>query len=355
MRQSLAPLLACPSCAGSLQCSSVDDNVSFGVLTCGCGRWFPIEREIPELLPDHLRDWHKDLARIDVLAAALPDDRRNMLRAYQPSQSPNDDGSPYKKAEIGIKDTVDEPLFFVPGSTSPFAPWNPSFTLYLIKLFGVSAPLLNLQQGDIVVDSGCGYAWTTEWLLRAGFDPIGVDICRTYLDIAIERTGTARYPHLLVGDIEHLPLRADIAKGVLAFESFHHIPDRRRAMTQYERVLNDGGVVVLAEPGAEHEHAPAAVAAMTKYGILERGMELADVTEYAKGTTFAVEQVLLMRLAASEVPVPVNAAFASAHTAIEGNLFRAVKGGARAVASPVEPSVLRRGLFERFKQRFQGQ
>jgi SAM-dependent methyltransferase len=195
-------------------------------------------------------------------------------------------------------------------------------------LFGVSAPLLNLHQGDLVVDSGCGYAWTTEWLQRAGFEPIGVDICRTYLDVAIERIGIARYPHLVVADVEHLPLRAGIAKGVLAYESFHHIPDRHRAMTQYERVLQDGGVVVLAEPGAEHEHAPAAVAAMTKYGILEQGMELPDVLEYAEGTSFAVEQVLLLRLAAGEVPVPVDTAVARAHTAIEGNLFRAVKGGA---------------------------
>jgi uncharacterized protein YbaR (Trm112 family)/2-polyprenyl-3-methyl-5-hydroxy-6-metoxy-1,4-benzoquinol methylase len=351
VRQALVPLLACPACAGPLVCSSQDAVVVSGLLTCACGRWFPIEHQIPEVLPDHLRDWEKDLARFDTLATTLPEDERATRRSFQPNgASELDPGSHYKKAEIGIKAKIDEPLFFVPGQTSPFAPWDPAFTLYLIKLFGISAPLLNLRAGDIVIDSGCGYAWTTEWLFRAGFDPIGVDICRTYLEIGVDRVG-ALSPHLVVGDVEHLPLRAGIAKGVLAYESFHHVPDRRRAMTQYERVLQDGGTVVLAEPGAAHEQAPSAIAAMTKYGILEKGMELADVLEYAQDTSFAVDQVFLMRLTGNELNVPVDAAFATTHSAIEGNLFKAVKGGAPARPTPVEPPAAKSRFIGRWKER----
>jgi ubiquinone/menaquinone biosynthesis C-methylase UbiE len=215
--------------------------------------------------------------------------------------------------------------FFVPGQTSPFAPWDPHFSLYLIKLFGVSAPLLNLQRGEMVIDSGCGYAWTTEWLFRSGFNPIGVDICRTYLEIAVDRMGTAR-PHLVVADVENLPFNPETAKAVLAYESFHHIPDRRRAMSQYERVLQDGGVVVLAEPGAAHEEAQVAVDAMKKYGILEKGMELADVKAYADGTTFSVEQLFLARVGDAELGAWLEPDFVRTHSVVEGNLFRLVKG-----------------------------
>jgi hypothetical protein len=41
--------------------------------------------------------------------------------------------------------------------------------------------LLALAPGQAVLDAGSGFCWTTEWLLRGGYEAIGVDICRTYL------------------------------------------------------------------------------------------------------------------------------------------------------------------------------
>lgn len=356
MRQSLVSLLACPSCVGPLVCSSRNDIVSSGVLTCACGRWFPIEQHVPELLPDHLRDWDKDVARFDALAAGMDDDQRRALSAFRPDRAVDaDPGSHYKKAEIGIKSKVDEPMFFVPGETLPFAPWDPHFSLYLIKLFGVTAPLLNLKRDEIVIDSGCGYAWTTEWLFRSGFNAIGVDICRTYLEIAARRIGPSR-PHLVVADIEHLPFASSMARAVFVYESFHHIPNRPRALGQFHRVLHHDGVVILAEPGAAHEAAKVSVDAMAKYGILEKGMELADVRAYAGDTTFSVEQLFVLRLGAHELGAGVDAAFVGSHSIVEGNLFRLIKGQRSAVpvpnpAAPVESKGHIRGLVSRLKGR----
>ena len=168
------------------------------------------------------------------------------------------------------KSKIDDPVFFGPGYSSPFNPWNSDFTIYLISLFGAVAPMLNVTRGQTIIDSGCGYAWSTEWLFRSGFNVIGVDICRTYLEIGITRIGSFR-PHLVVGDVENLPLASAQADAILAYESFHHIPDRRRAMGSYDRVLRDGGTVILAEPGGAHEGAKVSVDAMAKYGILEKG------------------------------------------------------------------------------------
>ena len=80
--------------------------------------------------------------------------------------------------------------------------------MYLIKLFGAAVPLLELKR-RYVLDSGCGYAWTTEWLYKSGVEAIGVDICRTYLEIGMQRMGENR-PHLIVADVENLPIRADV-------------------------------------------------------------------------------------------------------------------------------------------------
>jgi uncharacterized protein YbaR (Trm112 family)/SAM-dependent methyltransferase len=313
-------------------------EVRSGLLICArCGRWYPIEEGIPELLPDYLRD-DRDLRTFDAVVAEAPASLAGALRRSVGSRdTAADPGAHYKKAEINIKDKVTEqPLFFVPGSSSPFAYWDADFSMYLINLFGSVAPLLEIARGDVLLDSGCGYAWTTEWLFRSGYDPIGIDICRTYLDVGIKRIGLPR-PHLVVADVEHLPLTGGCARAVLAFESFHHIPDRKRAIGEYERVLGEAGTVILAEPGASHEHATVSEEAMKKYGILEKGMELNDVKDYAKGTVFSIEQLFVVRATLDQLGAPLDRAFVQKHSAVPGNVFRLAKGK-------------RHGFWERFRR-----
>jgi SAM-dependent methyltransferase len=303
-----------------------------------------------------LRDANRETALFSAAIASAPGELRAALAAFTPSgDSASDPGAHYKKAEIGIKSKIDDPHFFGPGYSSPFNPWNSEFTVYLISLFGAVMPMLNAKRGDVIVDSGCGYSWSTEWLFRSGFDPIGVDICRTYLEIAIARIGSFR-PHLVVGDVENLPLAASTANAILAYESFHHIPDRRRAMASYDRVLKDGGTVILAEPGGAHESAKVSVEAMEKYGILERGMELDDVAGYAAGTAFGdLGQVYVIRASQDELGREIDPGFFKRHSAFDGNLFRLSKGPKRSsrqgerVAPPLRMSAARivRGLKRR--------
>ena len=304
-------------------------EVQAGLLICGeCARWYPIEGTIPELLPDHLRDAAREAAIFATVTADAPEELRTALARFQPSgDAASDPGAHYKKAEIGIKDKIDDPQFFGPGYSSPFNPWNSEFTVYLISLFGAVLPMLDAKRGQVIIDSGCGYSWSTEWMFRSGLDALGVDICRTYLEIGVARMGGFR-PHLVVGDVENLPIAEAAADAILAYESFHHVPDRRLAMASYDRVLKSGGVVILAEPGGEHEGAAVSVDAMQKYGILERGMELSDVAEYAAGTGLAgPEQLFVLRLARDDVGSEMDPSFLRRHSAVEGNLFRLTKGG----------------------------
>ena len=102
--------------------------------------------------------------------------------------------------------------------------------------------------------------------------------------------------------MENLPLRSGIANAILAYESFHHIPDRNRALAGYHRVMGTSGRVVLAEPGSAHEKAEVAVDAMEKFGILEKGMDLPDVVGYAAGTGFNQPEQLFVFSISSGAP-----------------------------------------------------
>ena len=342
MQRALLVFLVCPTCHGALSChvqrEQTGGEIDEGLLLCaGCSRWYPITGQLPELLPDHLRDAERDTALFQRCAAQLPAAVRAIHERFTPGGASLDDGGAHHKtAEIGIKKRVDDEDFFGPGYTAPFNPHNTEFSLYEVNLFGAVAPLLECRTGHLVVDSGCGYAWTTEWLHRSGINAIGIDICRTYLDIAIERLGPNR-PHLVVADVENLPIRSDCADAILAYESFHHIPDRPRAVRGYSRILKDGGRLVLAEPGAAHQDAPVSVEVMAKYGILEKGMELADVTGYTSGTAFgAPEQIFFVQARHRDLSRKV-VEVARIGSLVEGNVFRLRKGGSAHITEPIAP------------------
>lgn len=328
-------------------------EVEQGLLVClACARWFPIAGFLPELLPDHLRDQDLDRQHFEACARGLPEALVTALNSA-PRREPSgaDSGTPYKRAEIGIASKVDDPHFFSPGYSSPFNPHNADFTLYLIKLFGAAVPLLELRNGDVLLDSGCGYAWTTEWLYKSGVEAIGVDISRQYLDIGIQRMGADR-PHLIVADIEHLPIRTASADAVFGYESFHHVPDRPKAMAGFSRALKPGGRIVLAEPGAAHEHAQVSVDVMNKYGILEKGMELDDVQRYVAGTSLGrPEQVFLIRATDREIGRTLDRVFVQTHSAVEGNLFRIPRNESLLHAAAAAWQQPRRVVWPKVKRR----
>lgn len=271
-------------------------EVETGLLICpDTGRWYPIRGFIPEILPDHLRDLQHDFEFLRTLQSQLPQDLFQAL--HQESLFSHrlaaDQGIEYKRSEIGITARIDDHQgFFAPGYMVPFVPTNTFQTVYVVRVFGFCLSLLQNAGGQIVLDTGCGYAWTTEWLMKSGFEPIGIDITRAYLDVGRQRTG-AIAPHLVRGDTENLPIRNSSMDAVVGYDSFHHIPDRPSAMRQFDRVLADGGHIILAEPNGAHEAHEVSQAVMEKYGILERGMELQDVRQYVEGTGFCtVDQVI---------------------------------------------------------------
>ena len=211
------------------------DHHQQGILICTqCYRWYPVVNYLPELLPDHLRDWKRDLNILKKAKSSLNPALRKFLKAKandlnKKALEKTDKGIDFKYSEIHIKDKVDDPCFFGPGYVAPFNPQNPEFTRQLIRRFGHILHLLNLSERATVLDMGTGYAWTAEWLVKAGHQVFGFDICRTYLEIGLERMKQAAaltlLPEFLVADVEYLPFKNDLFDCILCFDSFHHIVD----------------------------------------------------------------------------------------------------------------------------------
>jgi SAM-dependent methyltransferase/uncharacterized protein YbaR (Trm112 family) len=274
--------------------------VEEGVLVSGeSGRWYPIRNFVPEILPDHLRDFDRDFTFLENLRSSIPGGILGYLRNRRVFSlaGKDDQGAHHKFAEIKITNSISDPGFFGPGYISPFNPGAREHTVFLIKMFAFCLPLLfGNGTRQVILDAGCGYSWTTHWLMMSGFEPIGIDISRVYLDIAVARLG-ASLPYVLVADTENLPIKDSVLDAVLGFDAFHHIPDRNRAMREFYRTLRSGGEVVLSEPGSAHQEVADVKAVMERYGTLEKGMDLSDVMEYVRGTGFAEpQQQLVLKL-----------------------------------------------------------
>lgn len=261
--------------------------VTDGILvSTDTGLWYPIIDTIPELRPSRLRDWQRDRAFFEeTIAPRIPADLAEALRAASASvDTSTKPGDNYKTSEISLLDKVDDARAFLdPGLYSPFNPHIYDHPAELIRGFTTSLHFLGLHHGARVLDSGSGYSWTTEWLMRLGIDAVGIDITRAYPDVGRRRMGPNNQPHLVVGDAENLPFRDGVFDAVLCFDAFHHIPNRAAAMRQYARTMTPKSRIVLVEPGGQHEKAQVAIDVMNTYGIMEIGMELSDLQGYIAG------------------------------------------------------------------------
>jgi len=348
MKTSLLQYLCCPFCRAELSCIKHSSTVEIkqGILVCGgCGRWFPVLDFIPELLPDNLRDWDRETAFLEAFSGQIPDDKmkelleksRNLQKTSVPIPS---EGGFYKKAEMSIEKKVEDPDFFGPGLYSPFNRHRPEYTFELIRRFSLLLPLMGLKRRDVVLDIGSGYSWTTEWLQKAGFESIGIDICRTYLEVGTKRMGDS-CPHLVIADVENLPIRDNVLNGILCFDAFHHIYDRKKAFSLFCRTLRKGCSVILAEPGKDHECLDESIDVMEKYGILEKGMELSDIRSYIRDEDFLPpEQHYVLKLKKEELKSYLDHNFARSHSYVDCLIFSVKKKGKREYFS-TSPNICR--------------
>ena len=263
-------------------------EIKAGLLFCSsCQSFYPVINFIPEILPDNLRDENREKSFLMNYVAAvnnLPFDP--LITLEEGFKKIEEDSTRFKRAEILLTRRNDLPEgFFNPGYVLPFEKLHPVRSVERILRFMVTLYHLDLRRDDLVLDLGAGFAWTTEWLQRLGFRPVGLDLNRDYLEIGQQRMKAAS-PPLVVADVENLPFRPETFQGAIFFDSFHHIAGRKKAINNIVTVLKSGGRLIMADPGAGHEKHPRSQEVERVYGILEKGITLQEIEELIRGTDF---------------------------------------------------------------------
>ena len=125
---------------------------------------------------------------------------------------------------------------------NPFV-WNEAMRTEAIDLF-------DPQDGDRILDVGCGTGFATEGLLERTGEIHGLDQSRHQLERAYGKFGKDGPVRFYRGDAERLPFADDAFDGVWSSGSIEYWPDPVAALREFRRVVKPGGTVLVVGPDA---------------------------------------------------------------------------------------------------------
>lgn len=107
--------------------------------------------------------------------------------------------------------------------------------------------LLEPNQGDRILDIGCGLGYFSHLLSQRGATVWGTDIDTACITFATSNFGS----NFVIGRAESLPFKADTFDKILCSEVLEHIEDDEKALSEILRLGCGGGTVVITVPALE--------------------------------------------------------------------------------------------------------
>ncbi|WP_411967764.1 methyltransferase domain-containing protein [Haloferax sp. YSSS75] len=108
--------------------------------------------------------------------------------------------------------------------------------------------MLDIQQGDRVLDVGCGTGFGTEGLLRYTDDVHGLDQSIHQMQKAWEKFGKNDEVRFYRGDAERLPFADDSFDVIWSSGSIEYWPNPVTALEEFRRVVKPGNKVLVVGP-----------------------------------------------------------------------------------------------------------
>jgi len=224
VRAKLLDLLMCPWCQGELTMVPFDGaapgaDVTEGLLTCACGRSFPIVNGIPRILenaftlfPDFVHT-HRDRL------PPLPE-----VRAIKTREA---DAIRRTRESFGYQWTQFAEMVI---------DFRENFLTYIHPLDESFFP------GKIGLDLGCGFGRHIYNAAKFGAEMIGVDLSDAIESTRVNTQGLPNV-HLVQADVYHLPIRPGVLDFAYSIGVLHHTPDPEAAFRCLVPLVKPGGSV----------------------------------------------------------------------------------------------------------------
>ena len=207
-------------------------------------------------------------------------DPKDIIRRYSPEELAETADEYYRR--------IDDPT---PLMTKPFSFLHE--TPEMLQNLGALLAGLSLGKTMTVLDFGGGTGWLTRFLTQLNCQVICCDVSRAALAIGkrlmteLPLLGTAVYqPVFLPFDCHRIELPTASVDRVICFDAFHHVPNQREVLSEFSRVLRDGGIAGFSEPGRQHSRSPQSQYEMANHRVLENDIDLADIWTIARDCGF---------------------------------------------------------------------
>jgi ubiquinone/menaquinone biosynthesis C-methylase UbiE/uncharacterized protein YbaR (Trm112 family) len=203
----LLQLLTCPVCRDS-ELRGLEGELTDGTLECcRCGASYPVRGGIPILLPPGLD------------TSCIHDDVDDLCRHKRQQAD-------YFDREVAAEFEISRP------QGAPLA-----YQWLMAEKFRRSTELLPSLHGATVLDVCCGSGMDAEFLARRGARVIALDISEGCAARALERARRHGLDYLVVvGDVEHLPLRRGGVDISRVHDGLHHLSDPMLGLQELARV-----------------------------------------------------------------------------------------------------------------------
>ena len=161
----------------------------------------------------------------------------------------------------------------------------------LVAKLGRVLAAAQLFAGAKVCDFGAGTGWLARILCEIGCEAAALDISARALELGREFMANAAPEALksmsfLHYDGRRIPSGNGSFDRIIAFDSFHHVPNQEEVLSEMFRVLDDHGFVVFNEPGPFHSRTPASQMEMRNHKVIENDIIIEDIWAAAQRVGF---------------------------------------------------------------------
>ena len=105
--------------------------------------------------------------------------------------------------------------------------------------------MLRPNQGEVILDAGCGTGIFTSEILKTGARVMGLELSLKMLGRALTRCGDQVFQPI-IGDMRNLPFFDSSFHKVVSITAIEFIQDARVAIEELFRVTKPGGIIVVA-------------------------------------------------------------------------------------------------------------